>query len=190
MKAVGVNTHTPNGWCVKMKLKLSLLHKLITATKNPRIVFVFFFAHVYECRCHLFVFRTTAAASFAALSCVWSLLPLHSVIAAFLLSVTIKPLWSTVYSHSFGTLCPSSPAATQWLSERLFFFFLNFYSSFVVIGFDAVSKQLFTWAEELRQLESKSFSVSFLMKKLNILSLPLYKMWDMRWRIYFTRKAV
>lgn len=51
---------------------------------------------------------------------VWSLLPLHSANAVFLLSVTLKPLWSTVYSHSFGTLCPSSAAATQWLNERRF----------------------------------------------------------------------
>lgn len=58
-------------------------------------------ACVCACRRHLFVFRTTAAVNFAELCFVWSLLPSHSVNAVFLLSVTLKPLWSTVYSRSF-----------------------------------------------------------------------------------------
>lgn len=114
--------NTPQGWvCKKRTHKRKLLHKLRKATKTcPRIVCLcgFVLAHVHEWCCHLFVFRTTAAVNFAALCFVWSLVPLHSANAAFLLSVTLKPLWSTVYSHSFGTLCPSSAAATQWLNER------------------------------------------------------------------------
>lgn len=104
---------------------------------------------VYACRRHLFVFRTTAAVNFAALCFVWSLLPSHSANAVFLLSVTLKPLWSTVYSRSFGTLCPSSVATAQWLNERRFLstsFFL-----FLIIGIGDVLKQLFTWADELRR---------------------------------------
>lgn len=138
-----------SGWVCEKNKKTKLLHKLRKATKTcPRIVCVcgFFAAHVYECRCHLFVFRTTAAVNFAALCFVWSLLPLHSANVVFLLSVTLKPLWSTVYSHSFGTLCPSSAAATQWLNKRRFS--LNVHSALVIIWFVAVLKQLFTWAEQ------------------------------------------
>lgn len=117
----------------------------------------FFAAHVYECRCHLFVFRTTAAVNFAALCFVWSLLPLHSANVVFLLSVTLKPLWSTVYSHSFGTLCPSSCGSDTVTQQEALS--LNFHSSLVIIWFVAVLKQLFTWAEELRQFGQMSFPV-------------------------------
>lgn len=148
--------------CKKKTITRKLLHKLRKATKtSPRIVCVcgLFVAHVHGCCCHLFVFRTTAAVNFAALCFVWSLLPLHSANAVFLLSVTLKPLWSTVYSHSFGTLCPSSAAATQWLNERRFLSTSTLRSS----SSDSTLflKQLFTWAKELRQFGQMSFSVSF-----------------------------
>lgn len=144
----------------------------ITCPSNVCVCGVFCCAcvlSVYACRRHLFVFRTTAAVNFAALCFVWSLLPSHSANAVFLLSVTLKPLWSTVYPRSFGTLCPSSVATAQWLNERRFLSTSFFCSS----SSESISRfwnncSLEQMSSDGLAWQTMSFSVPSLMKKWNV----------------------